>query len=247
MTSSLGPGAVAVVIPAFRAARTVGGVIQRIQQVSPGATVLVVDDGSDDDTASRALAAGAAVATHEHNQGKGRALATGLSAALALDGLRYAITLDADGQHPPEAIPAMLAPLLAGEADLVVGARPRNPGTMPPGRRFTNWLSSTLVSRAVGIKVPDSQSGYRAMTRAVAESVRPGGVRYEFETEFLLGAAERGYRIGAVAIPAVYEGETSHFRYIGDTLLLARVFLRHWRAIIRTHAPRTTHHALGGS
>jgi glycosyltransferase involved in cell wall biosynthesis len=221
-----------VVVPAFNAGRTIGQVIERIRKISPGATILVVDDGSDDDTASRALAARAAVATHEYNQGKGRALATGLGAALALDGVKYLVTLDADGQHPPEAIPALLAPLQDGGAELVVGARPREAGVMPAGRRFTNWLSSALVSRATGAAVPDSQSGYRAMTRAVAEAVQPGGDRYEYETEFLLGAAARGFRIGAVAIPAVYEGEDSHFRYFSDTMRLATVFLKHWRVIL---------------
>lgn len=221
-----------MVVPAFRAARTVAKVIERIRKVAPGATVLVVDDGSDDDTAARALSAGAAVASHEANRGKGRALATGLDAALALDGVRYVITLDADGQHPPEAIPAMLTPLLAGEADLVIGARHRDADVMPFSRRCSNWLSSALVSRAVGTQVPDSQSGYRAMTRAVAEAVRPSGRRYEYETEFLLGAARRGYRIGAVPIPVVYEGEESHFRYLGDTIRLAGVFARHWRVIL---------------
>ena len=222
----------AVVVPAFRAARTIAGVIERVQSASPGATVLVVDDGSDDDTAARALAAGAAVASHEHNEGKGRALATGLNAAMALDGVRYAVTLDADGQHPPEAIPSLLAPLQAGEADLVVGARRRTADVMPKGRRFTNWLSSTLVSRALGVRVPDSQSGYRAMTRDVAQRVRPLNRRYEFETEFLFQAAQQGFRLGAVEIPTVYEGEDSHFRYVADTLRLCGVFVRHWRTVI---------------
>jgi glycosyltransferase involved in cell wall biosynthesis len=223
---------VAVVVPAFRAARTIGALIERVRQVSPGATVLVVDDGSDDDTAARALAAGAAVASHDRNEGKGRALATGLDAATALEAMRFVVTLDADGQHAPEAIPALLAPLATGEADLVLGARRRSPAVMPLNRRLSNWLSSTLVSRALGMEVPDSQSGFRAMTRAVALAVRPSGRRFEFETEFLFQAAQRGFRIGAVEIATVYGGEHSHFRYVGDTLRLARVFLRHWRRIL---------------
>lgn len=223
---------VAVVVPAFNAARTIGRVVERTRKVAPDATILVVDDGSDDDTASIAQAARAAVASHELNRGKGRALATGLDACLALDGVRYVVTLDADGQHPPEAIPALLAPLVSGTADLVVGARPFDPEHMPLPRRMTNSLSSALVSRATGQRVPDSQSGYRAMTRAVAETVRPEGTRYEYETEFLLAAAARGYRIGAVTIPVVYEGEESHFRYFADTMRLAKVFLRHWRPIL---------------
>jgi glycosyltransferase involved in cell wall biosynthesis len=228
-------------MPAYRAARSIGGVIERVRLASPGATVLVVDDGSDDDTAARALAAGAAVASHEHNEGKGRALATGLDAALALAGMRWTVTLDADGQHPPEAIPSLLDPMFQDAADLVIGTRRLDGGAMPFGRRCTNWLSSTLVSRAIGSRVPDSQSGFRAMTRAVAAAVRPAGRRYEFETEFLLAAAAHGFRIGGVPIPTVYEGEASHFRYIGDTLRLARVFLRNWRLIVMSHAPRTPH------
>ena len=227
-----GPGEVAVVVPAYRAAATVPAVIERIRKASPGATVLVVDDGSDDDTASRALSAGAAVASHETNLGKGRALATGLEAAVALDGARYVVTLDADGQHPPEVIPELLKPLEAGSADLVVGARDRSSGAMPAQRRFTNWLSSTLVSRVLGVAVPDSQCGYRAMTRAVAATVRPDGRRYEFETEFLFAAAASGFRLQAVPVPTVYGGSRSHFRSVTDTLRLARVFLRHWRGIL---------------
>ncbi len=235
---SIPSAAVAVVIPAYRAARSIAGVLGRARVRLPDATLLVVDDGSDDDTAARALSGGAAVASHERNLGKGRALATGIAAALALEGIRLLVTMDADGQHPPEAIPALLEPVLAGHADLVVGSRRREPGAMPAGRRFTNWLSSALVSRGTGIRVPDSQCGFRAMTRAVAEQVRPGGRRYGFETEFLFAAAARGFRIAGVAIPTVYEGEASHFRYISDTLDLTGVFLRHWRPILR--GPRPT-------
>jgi len=236
--AGLPSAAVAVVIPAFRAASTIGTVLARIRSPLPHATLLVIDDGSDDDTVTRALAAGAAVASHETNQGKGRALARGITAALALDGIEWLVTLDADGQHPPEAIPALLEPLLAGEAELVVGARPRAHDAMPAGRRFTNWFSSALMSRAMGFPVPDSQSGFRAMTRSVAERVQPKGRRYEYETEFLFDAVGRGFRLGWVVVPTVYEGEESHFRYISDTLALSRVFLRHWRSILM--GPRQT-------
>ena len=228
---------VALVIPAFRAARTLPDVLARARRVVPAAQVVVVDDGSDDDTPSLALAGGAAVASHEKNLGKGRALATGLAGAEAM-GVAWIVTLDADGQHPPEQIPALLAPLREGRADLVVGARRRDPAVMPPGRRFSNWLSSSLVSRALGAAVPDSQSGFRAMGAAVAAAVKPGGRRYEFETEFLFLAAERGFRIAAVSIPTVYGGAPSHFRHVADTLRLAGVFARHWRRILA--GPPTT-------
>jgi glycosyltransferase involved in cell wall biosynthesis len=231
---SSGPGnpraSLAVVIPAYRAAAQLPGLLARVCRAAPGATVIVVDDGSDDATSAAAAGAGATVLRHPDNRGKGRALATGLAAAVdSLAGV--IVTLDADGQHPPEAIPRLVEPVAAGRCDVAVGARVRGPG-MPLGRQMTNWLSSTLVSRAVGFAVPDSQSGFRAMRREVAAAVRPAGERYEYETEFLFLAARRGYRIAAVAVPTVYDGASSHFRYGADTMALASVFLRHWRPIL---------------
>ncbi len=218
-------------IPAYRAAASIADVIAAVLVILPDAQILVVDDGSDDDTAARAITAGAAVASHENNLGKGKALATGLAAALALEPA-WIVTLDADGQHPPAEIPRLLEPLARGDADLVIGTRRRDPGVMPAPRRLSNWLSSTLLSRALGASVPDSQSGFRALRPAVAAAVRPAGSRYEFETEFLFDAAAQGFRLAAVEVPTVYNGAPSHFRVLGDTLRLSGVFLRHWRAIL---------------
>jgi glycosyltransferase involved in cell wall biosynthesis len=230
---SSGPGAppLALVIPAYRAAERIASVVGRARRAAAGAVVIVVDDGSDDATAAAAAAAGAQVVRHPANAGKGRAIATGIAAALAA-GAEVIVTLDADGQHPPEAVSLLVAPVAAGTCDLAVGARAREAGRMPAGRQLTNWLSSALLSRAVGFPVPDSQCGFRAMRRAVAASVRPAGARYEYETEFLFLAARRGFRIAAVTVPTVYDGERSHFRYGADTLAVAAVFLRHWRPIL---------------
>jgi hypothetical protein len=234
VTRSESYGSLAVVMPAYHAALTVGKVVESVRCIVPDAVVIVVDDGSRDTTAECARTAGATVVGHARNEGKGRALALGMQEALTRPETRVVVTMDADGQHPPEEIPRLIAPL-DGNFDLVVGARDRDPGVMPFGRRCTNWLSSTLVSRITGVPVPDSQSGFRAMTRAVAAAVRPSGARYEFETEFLLAAAEAGFRIGAVPIPVVYEGAPSHFRYVADTMRLSRVFLGRWRQIVSPH------------
>lgn len=231
-----GSGTVALVIPAFRAARALSDLLARARRAVPAATIVVVDDGSDDPTGAEAGRAGAVVCRHGANLGKGRALETGLKAALAA-GADLIVTLDADGQHPPEAIPDLLVPLRHERADLVVGARRRGRGTMPMGRRLTNWLSSSLVSRALGFAVPDSQSGFRAMRSEVAAAIHPAGARYEYETEFLFLAAARGFRIAAVPVPTVYDGAASHFRYGADTLALTGVFLRHWRLILRGPEP----------
>ena len=224
------PPSLAVVIPAFRAAAALPGVLERVRGAAPHAAIVVVDDGSDDQTACAATAGGALVVRHPENLGKVRALASGLGAAVML-GSGVVVTVDADGQHPPEAIPLLVRALTEASWDLVVGCRARGAG-MPAGRQVSNWLSSALVSRAVGFRVPDSQSGFRAMRREVALAVRPAGARYEFETEFLFLAARLGFQVGAVRIPTVYDGAPSHFRSGADTLAVAGVFLRHWRRVL---------------
>src|SRR5207302_83624 len=200
----------AVVIPAYQAAATVAGVVARSRTSVPDACVIVVDDGSSDGTAAAAAAAGGLVLAHDTNLGKGAALRTGVADA-AGRGATVIVTLDADGQHPPEDIPRLVAAVEQGGADLVLGARTRG-GAMPPGRRVTNWLSAALASRIGGRPVPDAQTGFRAFTREIAEVVRPRESRYDYETAFLLQALARGARVASVAIPTVYGGATSHFR-----------------------------------
>src|SRR5205809_307559 len=127
---------------------------------------------------------------HPRNRGKGNALRTGIAKACAL-GASIIVTIDADGQHPPEEIPRLLSPIAEGRAALVLGARQRN-RAMPLSRRFTNWLSASLASCIGGQQVRDAQTGFRAFTRELAERVQPVGDRYEFEANFLLDALRAG-------------------------------------------------------
>lgn len=218
---------VAIVIPAYQAAATVAAVVAGARRVAP---VYVVDDGSTDGTGDAARGRGATLLTHAANRGKGAALATGIAAALSA-GAEVIVTLDADGQHPPEEIPHLLAPIAAGRADLVLGARQRT-GAMPLSRRFTNWLSARLATRIAGQGVSDAQTGFRAFTRGVAERVQPAGDRYDYETAFLLGACAAGFRVASVPIPTIYGGAESHFRPWADTWRVARVFARYARRIL---------------
>lgn len=223
---------VAVIIPAYRAARTVADVVTRAGAAVPGATLYVVDDGSDDATATLGREAGAQVLPHGRNRGKGAALATGVDRALG-DGAVWIVTLDADGQHPPELLPGLLDPLERGQADLVLGARTRT-RAMPWPRRLTNWLSASLASRVAGggTVVADAQTGFRAFSRTVALRVRPRETGYDYETAFLLAVLALGYRVCSVPIPTIYAGAPSHFRSWADTWRLARVFARYGRRIL---------------
>jgi glycosyltransferase involved in cell wall biosynthesis len=216
-----------VVIPAYQAAGTVAAVVAGARAAGP---VYLVDDGSTDGTGDVGRGAGATVLRHENNRGKGAALTTGIAAALA-ENVHVIVTLDADGQHPPAEIPRLLAPILSGEADLVLGARERT-RSMPLGRRVTNWLSARLATRIAGQGVRDAQTGFRAFTRALAERVRPAGDRYDYETAFLLAACDAGFRVQCVTIPTIYAGAASHFRPWADTWRVVRVFARYARRIV---------------
>lgn len=214
-----------MVIPAFQAAGTIDGVVARARAALPGARIVVVNDGSSDGSYS---AVAETVLAHKQNLGKGAALRDGIREAIR-SGAAIIVTLDADGQHPPEEIPRLIRPIAETQADIVLGARQRN-GGMPVSRRFTNWLSASLATRIGGQSVPDAQTGFRAFTREVAEQVQPAGNRYEYEANFLLDALRAGFRVTSVEVPTIYGGAArSHFRAWSDTWRMARAFAKQLR------------------
>lgn len=191
----------------------------RIERVVAGATqhlpVLVVDDGSSDDTVARAEAAGARVIRQLPNRGKGAALRAGFAAALA-DGADAVVTLDGDGQHDPAEIPTFLAELArrtaTGEAtELIVGKRDFS--RMPPVRRLANWLGTAALSGALGRWIDDNQSGYRLIGRrlmaATLDSQEHG---FGFEVEMIAVCIREGWPVGWVPIRTIYGDERSHIR-----------------------------------
>lgn len=213
---------VACVIPAYDAARTLAAVIRGIRIALPHAITVVVNDGSRDDT----LAAADRWADHAvhlpRNLGKGAALRAGFEAALAA-GATSILTIDADGQHDPACAPRLLAAL--GEADVVIGVRERRGSAMPVHRRVSNAVSAAAVSACMGLRLADSQSGYRALRADVLARVAPVGDRYEYETDFLIQAARQGLRIACVSVPTIY-GAPSHFRVLRDAARVARTICR---------------------
>jgi glycosyltransferase involved in cell wall biosynthesis len=218
---------VMAVIPARDAATTVGAVVGGLRRELPDLEVLVVDDGSTDATADAARAAGASVVRHEVNQGKGAALQTGFDEALKR-GAEAVLALDADGQHDPAFARPLIEELTT--SDVVVGSRDSNRGDMPWIRRATNSFMTRVISGLAGRRIPDSQSGYRAIRAEVLRAVRPRSRRFEYESEFLIAAARVGFRIGEVPVPSLYNAPGSHIRPVRDTLRFIRLVARVWRA-----------------
>ncbi|HEY7728414.1 MAG TPA: glycosyltransferase family 2 protein [Candidatus Eisenbacteria bacterium] len=212
------------VVPAKDAAATVGRVVAGLKRAVPGIAVIVVDDGSADATGEVAGAAGATVVRHPRNRGKGAALQTGFDEALGR-GAAAVLALDADGQHDPAAAPRLLEAL--DQADLVIGSREGDRTGMPWIRRATNDVTTWWVSRLAGRRIPDSQSGYRAVRASLLRAVRPKSRRFEYESELLIGAARSGYRIVSVPVPTLYNAPASHIDPLLDTLRFIRLVLRH--------------------
>lgn len=222
---------IACVIPALNAAPTLGGVVAGVRAAVPGCHVIVVDDGSRDDTECVARAVADALVRFARNRGKGAALRCGFQAALDA-GAEVVLTVDADGQHDPRFAPLLVAALT--DAELAIGARSRQGTGMPLGRRLTNRMSAAAVARCIGRGVDDAQSGFRALTRALVADVKPRGDRYEFETELLILAARRGHRVTFVPVPTIYGSIVpSQFRPMRDS---ARIVGTLWRFAVGSSA-----------
>ena len=203
---------VAALIPAYQAAAGIGEVLRRLRTLETPPVVLVVDDGSRDGTAELARQHGARVLSFAANRGKGHALLAGFA---ALRGeFDAVVTLDADGQHPPECLPDFVRAAETG-ADLVLGRRARPPD-MPASRRFANAFSSGWTSWLAGQPVSDSQCGYRLHSRRLLERTPLTPGRYEVETELVVRAARLGFRVAEIEIPTVYGLEKSQIHALRD-------------------------------
>ena len=187
-----------VIIPAYNEERFLGSVILKLQQYH--VSVIVVDDGSTDDTALVARLAGATVIQHPKNLGKGKALNTGFQAAqqLAPDAI---VTIDADGQHLPEHLPRLVQPVLVGQADIVIGSRYINNASRVPtlrywGHRFFNFL----IQKMSGIYVTDSQSGFRAFSSKAFQADIFHRADFSVETEMQFLAQEHDLEVLEIPI-----------------------------------------------
>ena len=205
---------VCVVIPTYNNDQTVADVIRQVMAYCDN--IIVVDDGSTDTTAEvlRALPDTITIVTHAANRGKGKALTTGFQTAMQ-QGFRYAITLDADGQHYASDLPIFAEALATHPDTLIVGSRQFGLPNMPQKSSFANRFSNFWFAIQTGRKLPDTQTGYRLYPLRKMGRMKLLSSRYEAELALLVRSAWRGIPILPIAINVYYppkEERVSHFR-----------------------------------
>jgi len=230
-------GAFYAVIPCLNEARHIGDVVAGVRRHL--SHVIVVDDGSSDDTVAQAAAAGARVIRHTSPRGKGCALASGLSYA-AEAGAVWALCLDGDGQHACEDIPTFLDAAQHSGAALIIGNRFADRPRMPLIRRSINRLMSSLIGTLVGRDIPDSQCGFRVIPLDLWRRLNLGSRRFEIESEMIVASLRCGSRIEFVPVRAVYGNETSKIAPIRDGWRWLQWYanaLKHRKTITPTDLP----------
>lgn len=202
------------ILPAYNEAANIAEVIRKVKAL--GIDVIVIDDGSSDNTSSIAKSESAVLIRHDLRRGKGATLKDGFDHVRG-KGYDFIVMLDADGQHDPAEIPAFIDKATNSSAGIVVGNRMGAPEGMPLIRILTNRFMSWLISAVCGQRIPDTQCGYRLMTADAFRAVDIEARKYEVESELLIKLARRGYKIESVPIKSLYGQETSNIRPIQDT------------------------------
>jgi glycosyltransferase involved in cell wall biosynthesis len=223
--SSVQPKIIAV-IPAYNEEGFIGKVVSGARRYVD--EVIVVDDGSTDDTAGVARVAGARVIKHKTNQGAGKATKTAFAAAKR-SRADIVVSLDGDAQHNPDEIPRLLAPILNNKADLVIGSRFLQPRLqqMPGYRKFGIDVITFLYNLGSRVRVSDSQCCFRAHTRRLIEALNITEAGFGFSVQVLIQARKKGFTITEVPISTIYHARGSTTNPVTHGLGVAFDVIKH--------------------
>jgi glycosyltransferase involved in cell wall biosynthesis len=215
-----------ILIPAYNAADSLVELTRRIREAVEDADVLIINDGSTDDTDAVLKKLDVLYLTNESNRGKGYTLQRGFEYAIR-NGYDYVVTIDADLQHLPEEIQRFIDSEIM--ADIYMGTRDLRSTDMPIHRRLTNYLTSLIISIFSGRRIRDTQSGYRMLSTDVLKKLKIRSIKYDFESELLFQAGMLDVNVAEVRISTVYEGSRSYINPLVDTLRFIKLI---WRRIV---------------
>lgn len=203
-----------IVLPAYCEGKVIKEVVESIKKKGYK-NIIVVDDGSTDNTCKEAKYSGAITINHTINRGKGAATQTGIDAAKLL-GADIVVTMDSDGQHDPKDIKKLIKPIEEGKADVTIGSRMINGKDMPQSRILMNKIANIVTYIFFGILVSDSQSGFRAYNKKAYTTVYTYMDRYEFESEMLGQIKNANLKIKEVPIKVIYtDYSLSKYKHMG--------------------------------
>ncbi len=220
------PAKTIILIPAYNGASQLEKLITQIKALVPEIDILVVNDGSTDETSSIVKNQNCIVLTNDTNQGKGYSLKRGFVYAVDKE-FDYLITIDADLQHCPEDIPRFISN--AEEDQIAIGTRDLSVGNMPLSRWLSNNLTSLMVSVFGGKVIRDSQSGFRMFDLKVLRKMKAESNRFDFESELLFQTGLFNTKIKEVSIRTIYNNEKSSISHFGDTIRFIRQI---WKRIM---------------
>ncbi|MDD2679462.1 MAG: glycosyltransferase family 2 protein [Candidatus Omnitrophica bacterium] len=214
---------ICIIIPTYNESKEIFRLVKEVKEQNPD--VLVVDDGSRDNTAQIASDAGAVVLRNQVNAGKGACLRKGFAYALTHD-FEAVITMDGDGQHLPQDLQYFICLAGLSQSDILIGNRMLQTQNMPLIRIITNKFMSWLISCLCKQDIPDTQCGFRLIKTHVLKKITLETAKYEIETEILLKAARGGFKIESVPITTVYRGQKSQINPFLDTLRFLKFIIK---------------------
>lgn len=211
-----------VVIPTYNESKAIADIIGRI--VKLGLEIIIVDDGSSDDTAEIARAAGAKVLRNDSNMGKGASLIRGFNFAL-VQGFDAVISMDGDGQHSCDDINEFIRKAQNSQSAIFIGNRMVSTANMPFIRIITNRFMSELISFIAKQRIPDTQCGFRLIKKEALTKLNLTSSKYEIESEVLIKAARLGFKIESIPVKTIYSGQKSQIHPFIDTLRFLRFII----------------------
>ncbi len=212
-----------ILIPAYNASQTIGELIKQLLQLDiQSEQIILVNDGSTDETSIIAKSLNVNIVNLQQNQGKGAALLKGFEYFLQNSTADYLICMDADLQHPVKSIPKFLK----SKSHFVIGNREKSLKTMPFHRILSNVITSKILSIVTGQKILDSQCGYRMIHRDVISKLELNEKGFQLESEMVVEVAKMGVNIDFVDIPTIYNQSGSNINNVKDTLRFIRYIIK---------------------